>query len=95
MMGVEGVIFLLGISVEKFMYDCVVEMSRIVVINEIVSEDFFGCEIFYLIVICMFEVVLDSDDDYFFKCRILILFRDEKVEVVVCEDIFEMSSEDK
>lgn len=41
------------------------------VIDEVMNENFFGCEFLYMIVIWMFEVVLDNDDEFVGK-RLLV-----------------------
>lgn len=52
-----------GITAEKLMFERAVEMSRQAAINELIDEDFRGCEIAYRTAIMLMEAVLEEDDE--------------------------------
>ena len=52
-----------GVTAEKLMYDRAVEMSKSAAVNELVGEDFAGCEIAYVTSIRMLEAVLQDEEE--------------------------------
>ena len=52
-----------GVTAEKLMYDRALEMSKHAAVNELVGDDFTGCEIAYMTAIRMLEAVLQDDED--------------------------------
>jgi len=52
-----------GLTAEKLMYDRALEMSRSAAVNELVGEDFAGCEIAYVTAIRMLQAVLQDDEE--------------------------------
>lgn len=52
-----------GVTAEKLMYDRALEMSKSAAVNELVGEDYAGCEIAYVTAIRMLEAVLQKDED--------------------------------
>ena len=59
----ENVVVSSGVSAEKLMYDRALEMSKSAAVNELVCDDFPGCEIAYVTAIRMLEAVLEEDDE--------------------------------
>lgn len=52
-----------GVTAEKLMYERALEMSKSAAVNELVGEDFAGCEIAYVTAIRMLEALLQDDEN--------------------------------